>query len=175
MAKVTHAPADPGSRVRALAADPSRRSLTSRLRDVFDDVEFALRAGVSRTDILAELCASGLVMEFKTFENALERIRAQRRRNAAKFAFRDSVSTNKPDNPAALSTTLQRTSTQPESTHSPSQPAISSTEKDRDTRSSTQQPAGSHDPQSLNDIMRNKPDLEALARAVRSKRKSELK
>ena len=32
-----------------------------------------------------------------------------------------------------------------------------------------------YDPQSLNDIMRNKPDLEALARAVRSKRKSELK
>lgn len=51
------------------------RSETSRLRDVFPDVERALAAGVRRQAILDALHEDGFTMNMKAFEKALYRIR----------------------------------------------------------------------------------------------------
>jgi hypothetical protein len=60
-------------------ANSSNRSDTARLRDVFDAVESALGAGVSRATVLAELQKQGLTMTPKSFEGAVYRIRKERR------------------------------------------------------------------------------------------------
>lgn len=65
-------------RLRALASDDKRRSETARLRDLFDNVEAALEAGVSQADVLAELNQAGFSMTINSFKSALQRIRKQR-------------------------------------------------------------------------------------------------
>lgn len=64
--------------LRALATSDDRRSETARLRDVFDEVEDALQAGVSRTAILETLHGQGFTMTAKSFESALYRLRRRR-------------------------------------------------------------------------------------------------
>ena len=66
---------DLGQRLRALATDDSKRSKTARLRDVFHEVEATLNAGVTRSAVLEELKAGGLVMSLATFETTLKRLR----------------------------------------------------------------------------------------------------
>lgn len=61
-----------------LATSDSGRSETARLRDVFDQVEHALDAGVSRQAILEALHAKGFTMTLRGFETALYRIRRRR-------------------------------------------------------------------------------------------------
>lgn len=64
--------------LRALAADNKGRSETARLREVFEDVEAALNAGVKRRAILEALNQHGFKMTLKGFESAMYRIRKQR-------------------------------------------------------------------------------------------------
>lgn len=64
--------------LRALASGEKDRSETARLRDVFTDVEAALKAGVSRAAVLEALHGQGFTMSLKSFESALYRIRRQR-------------------------------------------------------------------------------------------------
>lgn len=64
--------------LRALATSDDRRSETARLRDVFDEVEGALNAGVSRAAILETLHGQGFTMTAKSFESALYRLRKRR-------------------------------------------------------------------------------------------------
>lgn len=64
--------------LRALATGEKARSETARLRDVFNDVEAALSAGVSRAAILETLHSQGFTMTLKSFESAIYRIRKQR-------------------------------------------------------------------------------------------------
>ena len=63
-------------RLRALATGDEHRSKTARLRDVYADVEIALKAGVSRATVLKELEAAGLKMSMASFAGTLQRIRA---------------------------------------------------------------------------------------------------
>jgi hypothetical protein len=63
--------------LKQLANAQTGRSETSRLRDVFPDVEKALAAGVSRQAVLDALHQDGFSMSFKNFEKALYRIRKQ--------------------------------------------------------------------------------------------------
>ena len=65
--------------LRSLAAGEKHRSETARLRDVFDEVENALNAGVSRVAVLGALHAQGFSLTLKSFESALYRIRQKRR------------------------------------------------------------------------------------------------
>ncbi|MEQ4258913.1 hypothetical protein [Pseudomonas syringae] len=58
-----------------MANAQSGRNETSRLRDIFPEVERALAAGVSRQAVLDALHQDGFTMSFKTFEKALYRIR----------------------------------------------------------------------------------------------------
>lgn len=64
--------------LRALATDEKARPETARLRDVFDDVETALRSGVRREAVLAALHEQGFKMTMASFKSALERIRKER-------------------------------------------------------------------------------------------------
>jgi hypothetical protein len=66
------------SRLRSLAQDVSKRSKTAVLRDVFLDIERAIRAGVSQVVILDELRVLGLDMNEHAFRSALRRLRAER-------------------------------------------------------------------------------------------------
>lgn len=67
-----------GARLRALATESQGRSKTAQLREVYEDVEFALRAGVPRAEVLAELNNDGLQMTMAAFTSALQRIRRAR-------------------------------------------------------------------------------------------------
>ena len=69
--------------LRALATGDKARSETARLRDVVDEVEAALAAGVSRAAILEALHGQGFTMTLKSFESALYRIRKQRGQDTA--------------------------------------------------------------------------------------------
>lgn len=64
--------------LRALATGDKSRSETARLRDIVDEVEAALAAGVSRAAVLEALNAQGFTMTLKSFESALYRIRKKR-------------------------------------------------------------------------------------------------
>lgn len=64
--------------LRALATGDKSRSETARLRDIVDEVEAALAAGVSRAAVLDALNAQGFTMTLKSFESALYRIRKKR-------------------------------------------------------------------------------------------------
>lgn len=93
--------------LRALATSDDRRSETARLRDVFDEVEGALQAGVSRAAILETLHGQGFTMTAKSFESALYRLR--RRQGPAEKPERvhasKPVETPKDDPPATPATT----------------------------------------------------------------------
>ncbi|MCG9027359.1 hypothetical protein [Laribacter hongkongensis] len=64
--------------LRALATGDKSRSETARLRDIVDEVEAALAAGVSRAAVLEVLNTQGFTMTLKSFESALYRIRKKR-------------------------------------------------------------------------------------------------
>ncbi len=65
-------------RLRKLAADDQNKSKTARVREVIDEIEAALAAGVSRQKVLDALAADGLVMSMRTFDTILKRIRQTR-------------------------------------------------------------------------------------------------
>lgn len=67
-----------------LATGDANRSETARLRDIFDSVEAAQRAGVSRVKILEALHEKGFTMALKSFESALYRIRKQKSKTGTK-------------------------------------------------------------------------------------------
>ena len=69
--------------LRELAKGDESRSETARLRDVIDEVEAALAAGVSRSAVLDALHGQGFTMTLKSFESALYRIRKQRGQGTA--------------------------------------------------------------------------------------------
>ncbi|WP_440057884.1 hypothetical protein [Pseudomonas fragariae (ex Marin et al. 2024)] len=70
-------------KLQEMARNHGSRSNTARLRDVFDDVEAALTAGVSRDAVLAALNDDGIAMTKQTFDKALFRIRKERSGKAA--------------------------------------------------------------------------------------------
>lgn len=63
------------SKLNEMSQAAEGRSLAARLRDVFPDIEKALRAGVSRKAVLRLLQEDGMQLEMKTFESALYRMR----------------------------------------------------------------------------------------------------
>lgn len=70
--------------LRALTEDTGARSETARLRDVFDEIETALNAGVRRETVLATLHENGFQMTFSGFKSALQRIRRERTEASSK-------------------------------------------------------------------------------------------
>lgn len=102
------------ARLRALATDDTKRSKAARLRDVFEDVEAALAAGVSRSIIVDELAKLGLSMSLATFETTLKRIRQKRSKQTKTAA----ASTNQPA-PAVVPETQAETGKPENGSHDP--------------------------------------------------------
>lgn len=69
--------------LQALACDDKLRSKAARFRDVYNDVERTLAAGVSRTLVVETLAGLGLDYTLKGFDSA---VRRNRLRNAARKA-----------------------------------------------------------------------------------------
>jgi hypothetical protein len=69
--------------LRALATSAEKRPDTARLRDIFNDVEAALTAGVSCAEVHKTLQKYGFKMTLRGFETALYRIRKQRKQRGA--------------------------------------------------------------------------------------------
>ncbi|WP_322058476.1 hypothetical protein [Paraburkholderia sp. J63] len=65
-------------RLDALSAALDGRSKTAQLRDVFDSVERAIRAGVRYAAIIQNLAETGLVFTYQTFALTLKRLRRER-------------------------------------------------------------------------------------------------
>ena len=65
--------------IAALAKNGTTRSQSARLRDLLPAVELALKAGVSRAEILAQLQADGYTIKLHTLDNLLHQYRIRRR------------------------------------------------------------------------------------------------
>ncbi|WP_175743829.1 hypothetical protein [Burkholderia ambifaria] len=74
----TQISAQRAQRLDALSAASDGRSKTAQLRDVFDSVERAIRAGVRYAAIIQDLAATGLEFTYQTFALTLKRIRRER-------------------------------------------------------------------------------------------------
>jgi hypothetical protein len=126
--------------LRALAVGEASRSETARLRDVMDDIEAALKAGVSRAAVLDTLQGRGFSMTMKSFESALYRIRKQR---LGAGTGSGSGSGGRLDKSSARSA-----------------PGASSVEPEDEV----ERFVPSHDPRDLDRIFSSTPDLVALAK-----------
>lgn len=133
-------------RLRALASDDKKRSKAARLRDVIDDVEAALSAGVPRSSVVDELAAQGLQMSLATFETTLKRIRQKRGKPQITSVSPVIPSKGQPAKPREA-------------------PPIVEPEIESDSV------IGSHNPADLDKIIGSKPDLAALAKLAKRKPK----
>jgi hypothetical protein len=70
--------AERAQRLDALSSASDGRSKTAQLRDVFDSVERAIRAGVRYAAIIEDLAKTGLVFTYQTFALTLKRLRRER-------------------------------------------------------------------------------------------------
>lgn len=70
--------AERAQRLDALSVASDGRSKTAQLRDVFDSVERAIRAGVRYAAIIEDLAQTGLVFTYQTFALTLKRLRRER-------------------------------------------------------------------------------------------------
>lgn len=97
--------------LRALATGDKNRSETARLADIFDEVQAAIDAGVSRAAILEALHGQGFTLTLKAFESALYRIRKRRTKAVGHQSDRGempasepAVSASEADNPVTQET-----------------------------------------------------------------------
>lgn len=117
-----------GERLRALTSS-AKRPKAAHMRDLIDDIETALAAGVPRTAIVEELASLGLDMSLDTFAGTLKRIRKERNKTVAAVIRTGSV------------------------------------------ESELDKPRVSHDPRDLKNIFRSEPDLDALAKFAKEKKR----
>ena len=135
-------------RLKTVSGDDSKRSNSALLRDVIDDVEAALAAGVSRVVVVDELAAFGLAMSLSAFDTALHRIRRKR--------GKPTVTPVKPNN-QSITKTIQPVS----------KPTVVELEDDSEPPLVV-----SHDPRDIDEIMRSTPDLEYYARIYRESKRN---
>lgn len=68
------------------------RSATARIREIFDQIETALHAGVLRKDVHQALSESGISLSFASFELAVYRIRKERGKGVMASSTRKTTS-----------------------------------------------------------------------------------
>jgi hypothetical protein len=134
-------------RLRALASDDNKRSKAARLRDVIDDVETALLAGVTRAAVIEELAALGLEMSLATFETTLKRIRQKR-----------GTASSTRETPVGQIIDHGRTQNE----------AAATVRAVTDSEATVE---ASHDPADLDRIIGTQPDLDALAKFAKRKKR----
>lgn len=130
----TDAPSAIAQQLQALARSDIARPLSARFRDVFEHVELALQAGVSRETVRVTLESNGLALTPANFKALLHRCRVQAKASRSP-APRPASSTAKP--------------------------------------TSVEAPAPNASIDSLHAIASANPDLDALARLAKTKRKQE--
>jgi hypothetical protein len=135
-------------RLKTVSGDDSKRSNSALLRDVIDDVEAALAAGVSRVVVLDELAAFGLAMSLSAFDTALHRIRRKRGKPTV-----TPVKTNNQSITKKIQSDSKLTVVELEDDSEP--PLVAS-----------------HDPRDIDEIMRSTPDLEYYARIYRESKRN---
>lgn len=64
-------------------AKSKNRSATARIREIFDQIEIALQAGVRRKDVHKTLNENGFEITLESFELAIYRIRKERKGGVA--------------------------------------------------------------------------------------------
>ena len=128
-------------RLLALASDSKNRSIAASLRDVIDDIEFAMAAGVSRAAIVDELNTLGFEISLITFQSTIQRIRKKR------------LNQSNPKNHAAASR---------------SKPVLSVHAAETET-GDNHVVVCSHSPVDLDNIINSYPDLEALSRMAKKR------
>lgn len=133
-------------RLRALASDDKKRSKAARLRDVIDEVEAALAAGVPQAAVVEELTNQGLEMTLSSFKTMLRRIR-QKRGKASITAAKSLSPLGQPPKPSSAARVVEA---EPEAESSG---------------------GGSHNPADLDKIIGSKPDLDALAKHAKRNKK----
>ena len=139
--------------LKALASDDTKRSKAARLRDVIDEVEATLAAGITRAEVVKMLAENGLEMSLATFNSELQKIRNKR----GKPSVIQVISNNQP-----ITKMLQPVN---------KQPVVKSDEKESDNDSDATG-YGSYDPRSIDAIMRSTPDLEYYEKIARNNRKN---
>jgi hypothetical protein len=135
-------PEDLKARLKALAQDNKKRTKAAKLRDLYDDVEAALSAGVTRLAVHQEL-ESYLGMSFQTFVGTLRRIRAKQSK-VSEEARSDKRLHSNPATP-----TIQKS-------------------KEQGTKKAE---SPSSNPADISTIMGTVPDLQALAKASKGIKK----
>lgn len=95
---------DIGSRLRSLAKNDQRPKM-ARMRDIFDDIENALKAKVPHLVLVEELKNSGLDVSLKVFRTMLLRIRKERELENSRNPSNPSV--NQPSPSALVSENAQ--------------------------------------------------------------------
>lgn len=144
---------NPADVLRKLAKEDGARTKIARLRDVFPEIEAALAAGVSRQKIVECLAETGLIMTTKTFATMLYRLRQ-------KF---HTLSKSEATTPPVLASTTKQS-------FQIFSPEISAAQKGSEiVENTTLKP--STDPKDLDAIMRGIPDMAALAKIGKERRK----
>ena len=133
--------------IRDVSGDNVKLSKAAFLRNVIDDVEAALAAGVPRSVIVDKLVSHGLDISLATFQTTLHRVRRKR---------------GKPTGITVKSNNQLVTKTiQPVN-----KPSVVESEEDEEPPLVV-----SHDPRDIDAIMRSTPDLEYYAKIAREARK----
>lgn len=70
--------------LKKLATDNEKRSKSARLNDLLDDIENALKNGISRQSVIELLAENGFEISMKSFESTLARLRRKRKDSAIK-------------------------------------------------------------------------------------------
>ena len=149
-------------RLLALAADDSRRSKVSRLEDIIEAIETVLSSGVRRSVVIDELAEYGLKMTYRSFDSALHKIRKNRvKPSSSPVNTGDSNSLSDPLIKPGIKT-IKPVTNKPVS-------MSDSTVSDGDSDASDY---GSHDPRTIDAIMRSTPDLEYYAKIARENRRN---
>ncbi len=140
------------SQLRSAAIDDTKRSNTARLRELLDEVEAALQAGVRRATVVEILAANGIEFTLASFDSALRRLRKKRGK-----------ATGAPGKPVDA-----RVSPPPKGE---TQQVAKADEQENEREAEAESPRiGSHNPADLDRIMRSRVDLEALAKHAKRKK-----
>ena len=121
------------------------------LRNVIDDVEVALAAGVPRSVIVDKLVSHGLDISLATFQTTLHRVRRKRGKPTV------TPVTQVKSNNQLVTKTIQPVS----------KPSVVELEDDSEPPLVV-----SHDPRDIDAIMRSTPDLEYYARVYRESKRN---
>lgn len=153
--------------LRALALDSASRSKISLLRDVLDDVETALAAGVTQQAVCRLLANKGLRISQRSFATMLSRLR--KRRQAARDLSETALTA--PPRPSTTVPAATTSSTPPASIGAPSSPPSVT-----GGSAATKEPPLAAPTRTLEEILQaGPPDVFALEQAyARRRRKAKL-